>query len=94
VRELLQCLLERIARKAWVEQEDAKGTCEPAVLTWMLISCSSPGWIKGFNYVVAFGRLWVVTHVRRVTTGVGQTGSPWQWDQRREVRPSCKPPFT
>lgn len=45
-----------------------------------LISYSSC--IKGLNYVIASGKLGVVTHVRSMATNGVLTGSQWQCDQR------------
>lgn len=56
-----------------------------------LISYSSPVWIKELNYVIASGKLRIVTHVCCMNRGGVLTGSQWQCDQRRRM---SKPPFT
>lgn len=50
-----------------------------------LISYSS--WIKGLNYVIASGKLGVVTHVCSMAANGVLTSSQWQCDQRRGMSP-------
>lgn len=53
-----------------------------------LISYSSC--IKGLNYVIASGKLGVVTYVHSMATNGVLTGSQWQCDQRRGMSPYLK----